>query len=97
MITAEGKSTECELAIEYVSQQISIQYPQYPEFASKWTEHCVEEAFEEVDLLIEDVAEGFEESVLLEAIAEDIDINEDDKESICKTIHQLLLSRNTVL
>ena len=90
---AEGvpsNQTQCEMAIEYVSQRISNKFPQYPTIATIFKTRCVEEAFEEIDVLIDDVAEGFDESVLLEAIAEDIDMNQDDKELICKTIHHLL-------
>ena len=82
--------TECESAIEYVSQKLSTQFNQYPTIATIFKTRCVEEAFEEIDVLIDDVAEGYDESVLLEAMAEDIEMKQDDKESICKFIHNLL-------
>ncbi len=45
---AEGSSlsTECGMAIDYVTQTISSQFPQYPQFAEQFKTHCIEEAFE---------------------------------------------------
>eukprot|EP01084_Bolivina_argentea_P213743 362925_1 len=84
------EQTECSLAIEYVASKISHKFPQYPSFAAKFKIHCMEEAFEEIEVLIDDVAEGFDESVILEAILEDINITHSDKEPLCQTIYNLL-------
>eukprot|EP01083_Nonionella_stella_P307346 1079846_1 len=84
-----GTQTKCEMAIEHVSPQIEEEYPQYPDFARQFKLHCIEEAFEEIDVILDDVAEGFDESVILEAIADDIEIKEEDKEKLCYSIHNL--------
>eukprot|EP01083_Nonionella_stella_P226614 804622_1 len=81
--------TPCEMAIEHVSPQIGSEYPQYPDFARQFRLHCIEEAFEEIDVILDDVAEGFDESVILEAIADDMDIAKEDREKLCYSIHNL--------
>ena len=64
---AEGSSdsTECGMAIEHVARNILSQFPQYPLFADEFQRHCIEEAFEDIDVLIDDVSEGFDESVII--------------------------------
>ena len=80
----------CALAIDEVVKRVVIKFPQYPELGNKFKAHCVEEAFEEIEVLIEDVAEGFAESVILEGVSEDIEVKEEDKEPICTSIHYTL-------
>eukprot|EP01084_Bolivina_argentea_P267138 453375_1 len=77
-------------AIDSVSNRISIQFPQYPEVVNKLKAQCIEEAVDDVDILIDDFADGFDASAILEAISHEIQINNDDKESLCKLLYDTL-------
>eukprot|EP01084_Bolivina_argentea_P186861 321996_1 len=79
-----------EMAIEHLCKTISIQFPQYPEFQHKFKEYCIEEAFEDIDVLVDDFADGFNESAVLENITQHIEITDNDKESLCSTIYHIL-------
>eukprot|EP01083_Nonionella_stella_P312459 1117615_1 len=72
----------CQMAIEHLSKRITIQFPEYPQFGSKFAAICAEEAYEELDSLIEDVAEGFAESIILETLADETEIKEHHKEAL---------------
>eukprot|EP01083_Nonionella_stella_P037758 102906_1 len=74
----------CQMAIELVSKGVLVKFPGYPTFGKTFTAVCKEEAYEELDALTEDVAEGFAESVILEQIAEKIKIVDGDKEPLSK-------------
>eukprot|EP01084_Bolivina_argentea_P086742 156757_1 len=91
----EMQQTECQKAIECITQNLSIKYPQYPQLADKFKAHCYEEAYEEIDVLIDDFEEGFDESIILESITHDYNILDHDKQTLCKTIHYLLSTFNT--
>ena len=80
----------CQSAISDVCSKISIKFPHYPQFAELFSAQCIEEAFEEIDLLIEYVSEGFDNSVILEEIAEKMEFEEKDKEALCSSIHYIL-------
>eukprot|EP01083_Nonionella_stella_P205008 746944_1 len=80
----------CQMAIEHLSKRITIQFPEYPQFGSKFAAICAEEAYEELDSLIEDVAEGFAESIILETLADETEIKEHHKEALCSYIHYTL-------
>eukprot|EP01083_Nonionella_stella_P095706 268753_1 len=80
----------CQMAIELVSKGVLVKFPDYPTFGSTFAALCKEEAYEELDALVEDVSEGFAESVILEQIAEKIKIVDGDKEPLCLFIHHTL-------
>eukprot|EP01084_Bolivina_argentea_P218540 370829_1 len=84
--------TFCDSAIEATATLLTSQFLDYPDLANKFKSYCIEEAFDEITVLIEDVADGFEESALLEAISDDIEIKENDKNVICHTIYQSLIN-----
>ncbi len=84
----------CQLAIENVVSTLSIKFAAYKGLGDRYKATCIEEAYTEIDLLIEDVSSGFAESVILEQIFEDIAINEDDKEPLCATIYKTLTTFN---
>eukprot|EP01084_Bolivina_argentea_P005573 10498_1 len=80
----------CKLAIKNAIEIISIRFPQYQSIGAKFQTVCIEEAYEEIDVLIEDFGAGFEESVILETISDEIPIKDTDKEPLCNTIHYSL-------
>ena len=80
----------CDLAVETVVRKIKLRFPQYDTLGQLFKQHCIEEEYDELDTLIDDFGEGFAESVVLENVAEEIDIKEDDKEAICQEIHYIL-------
>ena len=81
---------ECDLAINAVARKITIGFPQYPQFGEIFKSHCIEEAYDELDTLIDDFQDGFNESTVLEAISHKIDIKNEDKEILCNEIHYIL-------
>ena len=89
---ANDAQSKCNMAIDEVVKRVLIKFPQYPELGNKFKAHCVEEAFEEIDVLCEDLQEGFAESVIFEEIANEIEFKEEDKEAICTAIHYILLN-----
>lgn len=86
----DDPSQICDMAIDEVVKRMDIKFPQYPELGNKFREHCKNEAFEDLDVLITDVAEGYDESVILDAVYSDIEIKDEDKEPICISIHYTL-------
>eukprot|EP01083_Nonionella_stella_P291920 993113_1 len=80
----------CKMAIKSAVAILSIKFPQYPSIGAKFQEICIEEAYEEIDVLIEDFGAGFEESVILETISDETPIKDTDKEPLCNTIHYTL-------
>eukprot|EP01084_Bolivina_argentea_P128391 226955_1 len=90
MAEEEQDAQICQMAINDLSQRLSIKFPGYPQLASKFITLCKEEAFEDIDILLEDVADGFDESVILDGLAADISVQEEDKEPICAFMHHTL-------
>eukprot|EP01083_Nonionella_stella_P094441 264956_1 len=87
----------CQMAIEHLSKRITIQFPEYPEFGSKFAAICIEEGYDELWLLIEDVTDGFDESSILETLADKTEIKEHHKEPLCSYIHSILSTFPTSL
>eukprot|EP01084_Bolivina_argentea_P024321 45333_1 len=80
----------CQKAIDNVAQTLSSQFPQYPELGSKFKAICIEEAFDEMEVLLDDVAEGYEESVVIESLADVIEMKDEDQNHVCTAIHTAL-------
>eukprot|EP01083_Nonionella_stella_P045100 121245_1 len=77
----------CQMAIDDLTKQITANFPQYPQLGSKFIAICNEENYDELNVLLEDLSDGFNDSVILETIAEEIDIKDEHKESLCWFIH----------
>ena len=90
-MAAEGAAKKhCQSAIDTVCKRISIKFSHYPEFGDKFKAVCKTEAFDDdIEILMEDVAEGYDDSTILEALDEDLNFKE-DKEVLCKSIHYIL-------
>eukprot|EP01084_Bolivina_argentea_P056005 102558_1 len=71
---------------------MSIRFPQYEKLGENFKAQCVEEAYDDVPTLIEDVAEGYDESSILDELG--IEFKDEDKDAICNTIHRILVSFN---
>eukprot|EP01084_Bolivina_argentea_P086739 156753_1 len=80
----------CAMAIADVMKKLPTQFPQYPEISVQFNAICEEEAFDDMDVLLDDVGEGFEESVLCENLADKINIKDEDKEPLCTALCTLL-------
>ena len=81
----------CAIAIATVVRTIKYKFPQHPDLGTRFKQHCIEEAYDELDVLLDDFKDGFTGSVILESVAEEIDIKDDDKEILCEEIYQILL------
>ena len=75
-----------QLAINAVSARLNLKFPQYEGFGAEFKAKCIEEQFDEKEVLIDDFAEGFDESTLLEDLGETFEVDESDKGAICGTI-----------
>eukprot|EP01084_Bolivina_argentea_P254638 428132_1 len=91
-MSAKDQATICQLAVQDLIRKISKRFPQYPQFGSQFRTIVIEEAYEEMDVLIEDFAEGFDESVILETMEDEIQFAQEDKNILCTTIHSILTS-----
>eukprot|EP01083_Nonionella_stella_P292280 994138_1 len=68
---------EYQMAIDHLCNRINVSFPQYPQFGSKFYTICEEESYDDLNVLLEDISDGFDESVILEAISEEIDIKDE--------------------
>eukprot|EP01083_Nonionella_stella_P131379 399112_1 len=90
---ANNTTTDAQLlqmAIDHLCNRINVSFPQYPQFGSKFYTICEEESYDDLNVLLEDISDGFDESVILEAISEEIDIKDEHKEPLCWFIHFIL-------
>ena len=101
----EEKKCFALLALNDVSTRLSIDFPQYPSLPQKVIDVCIEEECNcDIKILIEDVSQGYIESIILDVVFNDDDINinpnpEDDteedkdakiKQAMCEAIHDTL-------
>eukprot|EP01084_Bolivina_argentea_P092535 166463_1 len=83
---------DCKMAIDDTANRIALVFPDYPDLGTKFKAHCIEEEYNELEVLIDDVQDGFDESQVMETLSEETNIQDNDKETICTVIHNTLIN-----